>query len=303
MNFDKYLFRASSLGRLMSEGKEKSNLDKYNDSVSSLEKLKAEYAEMPKTLKDGLTPAKSAIAKLEKIKEKDLEVRELEKIKDEIILSDGAKTFLMDVYIQETTGRKIDISNKYIEKGLGQEENSITLYSKIKKKFFKKNETHLKNLFIKGTPDVFEGNSIHECEVVTDIKSSWDVYTFYRTFTAKLNPIYFWQLIAYMWLTNAKKGTLAYCLVDTPEPLIQTELNRLWYKLGQPNWDSEIMVNAEKELIKSMTYGDIEINKKVLEYKIEWDDSYPEKIQKYVDAGRKYLNKIHLDITDYQKSI
>lgn len=296
MDFSKYLFRASALAHLLADTKEKSNLDKYNDGVALLDKLKSEYSAMDKVTKKG-EPSKLAENKLEKIKALDLDVRALEAVKDEVTLSDGAKTHLMDIYIRETTGRKTEIENRYIKKGLQCEEDAITLYSRVKKSFFKKNETHLKNLFIMGTPDIFEGESIHSATRIPDIKTSWDIFTFYRTFTKKLATLYFWQIIAYMWLTGARKGSVAYCLVDTPEPLIKSELNRLWYKLGQPNENSEIMEQAEKELHKNMTYADIDFRKRVLEYEVEWSDEYPIKIEKYVKAGRKYLAEIHEQLT------
>lgn len=295
--FEKYIFRASSLGNLMTETKEKSNIDKYKDGVASLDKLKDEYNSMSKFNKDGVTPSKLAENKLEKIKALDLVVRELEKVKDDVVLSDTAKVFLMDIYIKETTGRKTELENKYVKKGLQVEENAITLYSRVKKSFFKKNETHLKNLFVMGTPDIFEGESIHTATKIPDIKSSWDIFTFYRTFTKKLANIYFWQIIAYMWLTGARKGSVAYCLVDTPEPLIQSEINRLWYKLGQPHMEGELMLQAEKDVRKNMTYGDLDFRKLVLEYEVEWSDEYPIKIEKYVKAGRKYLAEIHEQLT------
>ena len=74
---------------------------------------------------------------------------EAEKSKDIIVLSDGAKTHLTDIWISETKRRKADINSKFIEKGLAIEEDGITLYSRIKRIFFTKNETHLQNLFIK----------------------------------------------------------------------------------------------------------------------------------------------------------
>jgi len=298
--FDKHLFRASSLGYLLAEGKEKSNLDKWQDSVNSLNKISEELNTMAKFLKDGVTVSKN----WEKKKEAYLNAQNLEselsKVKDKVTLSDGAKTHLMDVYIFLTTGRKGDIENRYVKKGCLVEDDSITLYSRVKKQFFKKNETHLNNLFIKGTPDIFEGESIHTATRLPDIKSSWSVRTFYQTFKRKLNPIYFWQIIAYMWLTGARSGSIAYCLVDTPEGLIQAEINKLWYKMGHPPIESELFIKASNEIRQEMTYSDIPIKQRLLEYEVEWKDEYIDKIQKYVIAGREYLKEIHQELQSKQ---
>lgn len=294
--FDKHLFRASSLGYLLAEGKEKSNFEKWQDAVLNFTKLNDELNNMPKFNKDGVTTSKNWLNKFDKRKQAaDLE-QELFKTKDDVVLSDGAKTHLMDVYIFLTTGRKGDIENRYVKKGCMVEDDSITLYSRVKKQFFKKNEKHLHNLFIKGTPDIFEGESITSATRLPDIKSSWSVRTFYQTFKLKLNPIYFWQIIAYMWLTGARKGSVAYCLVDTPESLIQTEINKLWYKMGQPLIESKLFIDASDEIRKEMTYSDIPIAKRLLEYDVEWKDEYIDKIKKYVIAGREYLKEIHREL-------
>jgi len=56
------------------------------------------------------------------------------------LLSETTKKYLREVMIYEKYGRKKDISNKYIEKGLAVEEDAITLYSRFTKVFYKKNE-------------------------------------------------------------------------------------------------------------------------------------------------------------------
>lgn len=296
MDFSKLLFRCSSLGHLMSETREKSNLDKYKDAVALKAKLIEEHAAMSEFNKDGKTQSANWIKKKEAILKADALMRELELIKDEITLSEGAKTHLVDLYVSITTGRNTDIENKYIKKGLAVEEDAITLYSRIKKQMFTKNEEHLKNDFIMGTPDIWYGESIFKADEVPDIKSSWDVYTFYRTFSKQLHNLYFWQSIGYQWLTGARKGSIAYCLVNTPEPLIEAEIKKIWYKMGQPLENDKTFIEAQDEIRKSMTYDDIDYRKRLLEYNVEWSDEYPEKIKKYVIAGRKYLAQLHEDL-------
>ena len=88
--------------------------------------------------------------------------------KDAGSLSEGAKTHLIDVYVANKYGRQDEINSKYIEKGLMVEEDGITHYSRVKKRFFKKNIDHLSNEFIKGTPDLFDGDDIRHAEIITD---------------------------------------------------------------------------------------------------------------------------------------
>ena len=92
-------------------------------------------------------------------------------------LSETTKTYLLEVYISEKYNRDKNVTSKYMEKGLLVEEDSITLYSRVMKKFFKKNESKLSNEFIKGTPDLYTGLEITEADLVIDIKSSWDIFS------------------------------------------------------------------------------------------------------------------------------
>jgi len=75
-------------------------------------------------------------------------------------IGETAKAHLLQCWIEETYGRRKDISNKYIEKGIAQEEDSITLYSLVTKKFHKKNTEAISNDFFVGTPDLYDGTSI-----------------------------------------------------------------------------------------------------------------------------------------------
>ena len=296
MNFDHYLFRCSSLWHLMSEPVGKSPYQQWVDAKANFEKQTQDLEAMKKF------DAKGNIMK--SWEKKSIAVEGAKKImdlrfeaKDEIQLSEGAKTHLMDIYISEKYGRNTEIENKYIKKGLAVEEDGITLYSRLKKVFFKKNEQQMKNLFIRGTPDMFVGKAIHEADRIPDIKCSWNVYTFYRTFIKDVNSLYYWQGMGYMWLTGAKYFDLAYCLVNTPESLIESEFKSIWYKLGCPDEDDGNFQDACKEIRKSLTYDDIPLNEKLLEYTIERNDDDIELIKKKVTAARKFLNELHDQLT------
>lgn len=47
-------------------------------------------------------------------------------------LSETTKTHLVDLYVANKYGRNTDTFNKYVQKGLAVEEDSITLYSRVK---------------------------------------------------------------------------------------------------------------------------------------------------------------------------
>ena len=210
--------------------------------------------------------------------------------KDAGNLSEGAKTHLIDVYVSTKYGRQTDIQNRYVNKGLMVEEDSITLYSRLKKTFFLKNEEHLKNAFIKGTPDLFTGKDIHHAEAIIDVKSSWDIFTFFRTHTKDVNSLYWWQLQGYMALTGAASANLAYCLINTPEMLVNDEKRKLMYKMGCATSESDDFIRACEELEKAMIYDDIPLHERLIEFQIERDEAAIQSIYKKVQKGREYLN-------------
>jgi hypothetical protein len=206
-------------------------------------------------------------------------------------LSETTKTHLIDVYVANKYSRQDEIQSKYIEKGLAVEEDSITLYSRVLKLYFQKNEKHIFNQHIKGTPDLFIGESVLSADVIIDIKSSWDLYSFMRTMTKDVNKMYYWQLQGYMALTGAKAAILAYCLVDTPQPLIEDEKRRLMYRMGVIDpAGNELYEEACNALHKAMTFGDIPMVERVIQFTIDRNDDDIQKIYKRVEECRLWLN-------------
>lgn len=241
MDFSKILFRASSVGHLMTDPKSKADKEAGN-------------------------------------------------------LSEGAKTHLVDCYVSAKYGRQTDISNKYIQKGLMVEEDSITLYSRVNKTFFKKNEEHLHNEYIQGTPDLYTGLEIREAETIIDVKSAWDAYTFFRVLTKGINDIYYWQMIAYMALTGARKAKLAYCLIDTPEVLIGDEKRKLMYKMGALTTESKEYLEACEVIDKAMRFGDIPMRERIIEFYIDRNDDDIQAMYRKIEKARTWLQTFEENI-------
>lgn len=207
-------------------------------------------------------------------------------------LSETCKVHLVDVFVRAKYGRQTDISNRFIEKGLMVEEDSITLFSRVNKQYFKKNVERLQNDFISGTPDLFTGKSINEAELVIDIKSSWDIFTFFRAQAKDLNKLYYWQLQGYMALTGAPSATLAYCLVNTPDILIQDELRKLQWKMGVIDPEaSEHYKAAAKEIELLSIYDDIPLIERLFTIDFTRNDDDIERLYKRVADCRNYMNE------------
>lgn len=148
------------------------------------------------------------------------------------ILSDTTITHLIDVFVSEKYGRREEITSKFLDKGNAREEDAITLLSRVTKRFFKKNSVRMANEFVKGEPDLFLGESIENADETFDTKSSWSAHTFFRAKNADLNKMYYWQGIGYMWLTGARKHTVAYCLVNGTPEAITAEKRRLAWSMN-----------------------------------------------------------------------
>jgi hypothetical protein len=211
-------------------------------------------------------------------------------------LSETTKTYLMECYVREKYGRDKNIINKYIEKGLAVEEDSITLYSRVTKTFFAKNEARIENEFISGTPDLFIGESILNAKTIIDIKSSWDVYTFFATMTKPVNKDYFYQLQGYCALSGAEDARLVYCLVDTPLSLIEDEKRRVSWKMGliDPH-SNEAYIQACEYLDKSMTFADIDIKERYIENLIPRDEDAILSVYKRVGMCREFLSRLSIN--------
>lgn len=190
-----------------------------------------------------------------------------------------------------------------MQKGLMVEEDAITLYSRVKKSFYKKNEERLENDFIKGTPDLFVGESIYQADEVIDIKSSWDIFTYYRNFVKDIPQAYYWQLQGYMALTGAKTSRLAFCLVDTPEVMINDEKRKLMWKMGVATDMDDAYIEAADRLERAMKYGDIPISQKVCEFIIDRDEAAIDKIYLKVSKAREYLCFLETHIDEETSTI
>lgn len=212
--------------------------------------------------------------------------------KDAGNLSASAKNHLTDIYVSNKYGRQTDIQNKYIQKGLLVEEDSITLYSRVTKKFYKKNETSIDNGFIKGTPDLYIGNSIKEAVHIIDIKSSFDIFTFFRNINGNLNDMYYWQVQGYMALSGAKSASVAYCLVDTPAVIINDEKRKLMWKMGCATEENPEFIEACRELDRLLTYEDIPLHERLIEFQVERNDDDINLIYKKVEKARLHLQQI-----------
>lgn len=186
--------------------------------------------------------------------------------KDKLILSDTCIDYLMDAY-SYVTAKKFSVTKEldimYTAKGKMVEEDSILLLSRLDKVLYTKNDERIENDFLSGEPDIYEGDHIKAAKKVIDIKSVWDYPGFLKKINQKPNNGYDWQLKGYMDLTGAQTAEVAYCLVNTPETIVNDFRRRLFYKMNVATEQNPEYLLEVAKLEHSMYFDDIEMHKRV----------------------------------------
>ena len=129
-------------------------------------------------------------------------------------LSATAKSYIKDIAKQDFYNYYTDFSNKYTTKGIEVEDTSIDLYNAVHFTNYEKNKERLNNEFLTGECD------INAPDRIIDIKSSWSLETFPALQEDAFNKDYEWQIRGYMMLYNKPFGEIAYCMVSTPDELL-----------------------------------------------------------------------------------
>jgi hypothetical protein len=293
INFNNVKIRSSALGLINTEPRGKTNLEKYNEAIALLSEEEVKYDGMKKELK-------SAIAKAEKIAKLKSEIELLEQIKYDSQLSETCKSYLVQTYILEKYGRVKEVSTKEMKKGILVEDDSINLVSIIDGILYSKNTERFSNDFITGTPDIINGNEI------IDIKSSWDIFTFLSNIQDPISELYYAQLQGYMALTGATVGTIAYCLTNTPDSIIEGEKYALLRNMDAVTEEDPAYKRELAKLERNRRFSDIPIEERVLTFSIERDNDYIEKTYRKVEKCREFLYEFeqsHLSFSKHNRKI
>ena len=95
-----------------------------------------------------------------------------------------------------------------------------------------------------------------------------------------------------MALTGAKSAKLVYCLVNTPEALIYDEKNKLKWKMGVINPDTDEQFQMACDAIdKDSIYDDVPMDERCVEILIERNDADIERLYNRIKDCRIYMNE------------
>lgn len=319
IDFSKYLVRCSQISKITGSALLGiSDLD--NEIKDLLEEKLTLKSKSGRTVKWTETKQKSLDSKQAKRKES--------VVVNGLILPKTMVSELRKIYRMEKYNRNFPFTNQYIQKGIQQEEEAITLYQNYRnakgiRTLFSKNTERIKNGWVSGEPDLGQqGVPILEWKEGWDTKCSWSLETFPFP-EDDLVAGYEAQNQGYMWLTGAEKWTTVSVLVNATEHQVNNEKQKWFYSLQMPADEDdrywEDYVEKCREVEKMMIYDyerfvhnnpahdmeiskdewfgegyDIPLEERVLEKTTEFDPKAIEFYKERIELGREYLEKLSL---------
>lgn len=308
MDFSKYKFRASLISKLAV-----GTIGITNDQETEIKLLENERD-------NGINVNGN------KVKWTDAKKDRLEKLiytKNNPSLPKTMETELRKIFRSEKYNRKFLFTNKYIKKGISQEEESFTTYQKWLeqekgiKTILINNKTRIEDDLFTGETDVNE-HFYKKYDWGFDIKTSWSLETFPFK-EDDLDDSYEWQNLVYMRLTGIKKWKTVHVLVNSTESTLHNEKMKYFYAYDMDKSDinkkkyNDVCIDLEKlhivdynkfiyyypghELVigQDEWHGnnlDIPLKDRVVEKTVLYDESKIDFIKERVKIARKYLSKI-----------
>lgn len=274
-NKPKFICRCSSIGKLMTDPREKGAATKYKEAVSSYIEKREKYEAITNK------GTKTAANLLKSIQETDLLITELKPFKDQIHLSKSAIGVVTE-WMKGQLGYPVEqFSSKYTEKGILCEYDAIAFAAK----YYgwgdvKKNTERKTNEYITGESDVV----IHDR--ISDIKNSWSGKTFPLMDTDIPIDGYGYQGLGYLELWDKPLFQLTYVLMDAPEVIIDKEANRIRYELGMDEVDLELF----EEVKTKHTYSHLHPELRIKSFYIERNSAIIESVYERVELCRKWID-------------
>ena len=211
---------------------------------------------------------------------------------------------LIKIYNQVKYGRKKEIVTKAMTKGILVEPEAIALYSLLEGRMYYKNEVRLENEYFSGHPDVADHEDIMQAMSVDDIKCSYELDSFMPKLLEEADRGYVSQLNAYYSLTGAQGGHIVYCLVDCPESVLMDEKRKLLYAMDVISEESPEYKEAERELVRNLTFGDIHYTERIIKKYVPRDDELIEKMKSKVPIFREWLYQFERKhLSQYPKTL
>jgi hypothetical protein len=224
--------------------------------------------------------------------------------KDAGKLSKTCQKELIKIYCQEVYGRKKDIKTNKMLKGTEGEEDSITLFSRVEKLMFYKNEERLENEWATGHLDIYQGIEVRKAVSVWDIKTRWELETFMPKLVEDVDTGEYLQMQVYFDLSGAEYGGIANTLIDCPPGILMEEKKKLLYSMNVATEFATEYLEAAAELERLLTFPDIDYRERVIKQEVRRDDEIIAKMKAKVPRMREWLHDFHKKhMLQYPKTI
>lgn len=192
------------------------------------------------------------------------------KAKSETI-SATAKSAVREIVKFDLFGYQSFDGNKYTEKGNELEDQAIRLSGLKRGLALKKNTERRENDWITGECDIY----VPSRKLIIDTKCSWDIGThpFFTDEAAEKakKAGYDIQMQGYMWLWDCEEAQIDFCLLPTPEALINT-----WQ-------DPTKFIDLVEQIPQ---------HKRITTVTIKRDEKLIEKIKQRVEIAQEYYQQL-----------
>lgn len=211
-----------------------------------------------------------------------------------------AKTYIKDIWLNVMFGFKEPMMSKEVMKGMMTEGKCIDLVSEVDPiEAFRMQTTgddRMNDGMFNGLTDI--KYSI-EVDFLEDIKSAWSLRQFMSIQTLDdIDPNYYAQGQVYMKLYKKSRFKIRYCIVDTPDELIEAERKRFYYRLGA-DADQEDYIKIAEQIEKNHKVEHlIDAQYRVKTFEFEYDEDYMNELEKRVKVARKYFESLRLNTID-----
>lgn len=209
-------------------------------------------------------------------------------------LSEGAKTFVEEVWLQKNHNYRDVVVTDQMIKGNEGEQDAMDLILKVRKDGIfreKYKGEQLFNKFVTGNPDIV----IPQIKVIEDTKCSFTIKTFMKS---EMTSIYEWQLRSYMSLLRdngieVDTARLMYCLVQTPQRVIEEEKKRYYFKFGCDE-DNQDYIDICKQIDLNHNIDHIPLENRLKTFEITHDEDKIKFLEAKIWKAREYYDTISL---------
>ena len=195
-----------------------------------------------------------------------------------------AQTYCQTWLKEKIYDTKKEFSNKYTEKGIQKEKKSLDLINTHLRLFGLKNELSYSDEFFTGTPD-----AVYKSEnLVLDVKTSWDVFTFPLFETEIPTKDYYYQLQVYMHLTGMRNAILSYALMPHTIEAIN-DMTRIY---AHKHTEDESMQYYSQLLDYNENIEKLSLGLRVKAFQFEYDPELINFLKEQVVKCRNYINSL-----------